>query len=420
MKKIIILLIILFGYKSNAQKRYLRYNLDDGKSYIQANMRGQFWMRYAQNNPGTTINGEPINDNLDLSLRRFRLGLQSKLGNFYIFSQIGGNNINQNSLRTFRVQVLDLYGEYSFSPEFTLGAGKSSWGTSNRISSFSNGSMANLDALIFSFFTLNRQDDSGRNLGVFAKGQIGKIDYRMAVSTPPFYKGEISDKVDFAVNKTNPRYSSYFKYEFLDNESNTNAFNGSLGTRLGSQDILNIGIGGIYQNKMMQNKVNSDLFFYDFKNISADFYMEKRLSEREDALTTYLGYFYTDFGPDYVRNVGANDIADSKSGTSFNGKGLNVPLMGTGNTLFLSTAYLLPKFNHSTIRVQPDFSIRYANYDGLKSPVIDYNGGVNVYFNGQASKLSLGIQNRPIFNKETLKVDERKTNVILQYQFEIR
>ena len=421
MKKIIILLIILFVNQLNAQKRYLRYNLEDGKSYIQANMRGQFWMRYAQNNPGTTINGEPINDNIDFSLRRFRLGLQSKLGdNFYIFSQIGGNNINQNSLDNFRVQVLDLYGEYTFSPQFSIGAGKSSWGTSNRISSFSNGSMVNLDALIFSLFTLNRQDNSGRNLGVFTKGQIGKIDYRMAVSMPPFYKGNPSEnKVDFAINKPNLRYSGYFKYEFWDNESNTNAFSGSLATRLGSQNILNIGIGGMFQPRMMQQKVNSDIFYYDFKNISADFYIEKKLSEREDAFTAYLGYFYTDFGPDYVRNIGANDIADSKSGTSFNGKGLNIPLMGTGNTLFFSTAYLLPKFNHSTIRVQPDFSIRYADYKGLNSAVTEYNGGVNVYLNGQASKLSLGIQNRPIFNKETLKVDERKTNVILQYRFSL-
>ena len=323
MKKITILLLSLFVCSLNAQKRHLKYNFDNGNSYIQANMRGQFWLRYAQNNPGTTINGEATDGNVDFSMRRFRVGLQSKLGdNLYIFSQIGGNNVNQNTLGSFRVQLLDLYGEYRFSPKFVIGAGKSSWGTSNRLSSFSNGSMANLDALIFSLFTLNRQDNSGRNLGIYTKGQLGKIDYRMAVSTPPFYKGSVvENKVDYAINNPNLRYSGYFKYEFWGNESNTNPFSGSLGTRLGSQDILNIGIGGIFQSKMMQKKVNSDISYYDFKNISADFYMEKRLSEKEDALTAYLGYFYTDFGPDYVRNVGANDIADSKSRTSFNGKG---------------------------------------------------------------------------------------------------
>jgi hypothetical protein len=45
-------------------------------------------------------------------------------------------------------------------------------------------------------------------------------------------------------------------------------------------------------------------------------------------------YFDTDFGPNYIRNLGANDY--TSGGTSFNGSGNDFPMMGTGNTVFFN------------------------------------------------------------------------------------
>lgn len=403
-----------------SQKRNLKYTLPGGESYIQANVRGQFWGRYANYNPGASIAGENVQNYTDFSLRRFRIGVQSKLGkHFYIFTQIGGNNINQNTLNDFKVQLLDLYGEYTFSPSFSLGVGKSSWGTSNRISSFSNGNMLNTDALIFSLFTLNKQDHYGRNLGIYAKGQLGKVDYRLAISSPPLAKTKLSHKVDFSPFAPRKRYSGYLKYEFWENESNTNAFSGSAGTYLGEKNIFNIGIGGSYQSKMMARQREEETEYYDFKNFSADIFIEKKLSDDGAAVTAYLGYFYTDYGPDYLRNVGTNNIADA-IGTSLNGKGLDLPTMGTGNTLFLSAGYLLPKFLGKEYRIQPNVALRYADYVALKNPIAIYDAGVNIYLNGQASKITLGYQNRPIIEPQTLKTTQREGAAVLQYQFEIK
>lgn len=423
MKKIISLwLFLIIAMQIQAQKRILRMEFNDGNSYIQANIRGQFWARYGQYNPGSTINAEPIDDYLDFSLRRFRIGMQTNLGGkFYILSQIGGNSINQNSFNSFKLQLIDLYGEYRFSKFFALGAGKSIWGSPNRISSYSNGNMLNLDELGFSIFTINKQDDSGRNLGIFAKGQINRFDYRLALSAPPLIKetSYSTEHTNYAVNTPHKRYSGYVKYHFWDTESNDTPF--SVGTYLGKKDILNLGVGGQYQADMMQIGSKENHKNIDFKNISADVFLEKKLSEHGEALTTYLGYFYTNFGKNYVRNTSSNDIADTKSGTTLNGKGFQQPNIGTGHTIFFSMGYLLPKSKHSEIRIQPNFAIRYADFEGLKSPVYSYESGVNVYLNGShTNKLCLGYSNRPIFDVESKKVVDRKNMLVLQYQFEIK
>uniref|UniRef100_UPI0039A4E108 porin n=1 Tax=Ornithobacterium rhinotracheale TaxID=28251 RepID=UPI0039A4E108 len=422
MKKIAgICAIALLSLQASAQQRHLRLNFDEGKSYIQANVRGQFWARYAHLNPGSTLNGEPASHSMDFSMRRLRLGIQSKIGEkFYIFTQVGGNNINQNTINNFRVQLIDLHADYTFSPAFALGVGKSSWGASSRMSSFSNGNLLNLDAGVFSLFTLNKQDDLGRSLGIYAKGKIGKWDYRVALSVPAFNKTTRASesKVDYAVNNPKKRISGYLKYEFWDKESNLNPFSGAAGTYLGAKNILSIGVGGAYQPEMMQKGIAPNLQYFDYKNLSADVFMEKKISERGDALTTYLGYYYTDFGEDYVRYVGANDIAEG--GTSLNGKGVQEPTMGTGSSLYWNLGYLLPQSPHRTLRIQPNVGVRYANYKGLKDAAVSYNAGVNLYFNGQASKLSLGYANRPVFDAVSKEVSERKDMIVLQYQFEIR
>ena len=53
--------------------------------------------------------------------------------------------------------------------------------------------------------------------------------------------------------------------------------------------------------------------------------------------------------------------------------------------------------------------------------MIVYDLGVNYFIKGHSNKLSLGYQNRPVFqySNNQLKVDERKGMLVLQYQIEI-
>lgn len=423
MKSTKILFLLLFiASSSYSQSNKLKLNLDEsGKTYIKASVRMQLWARYFDTNPGTTISGESADNVFDLSVRRLRMGVSAQLTpKLYVYSLFGGNNINATTEKDFQFEVLDLFAEYEFAKEFSVGMGESGWEGLSRWNVRSSASLMAVDAPLFSLLTVNKNDDNGRGLGIWTKGQVGKFDYILSLKDPVQF-GVISTegKIDFAKNKPRKRISGYVKYEFLDNESNKSPYSGGTGTYVGTKNILNLGIGFMNQPKMTSQLVNSEEKFYDFKNWAVDLFYDAPINkEKGTAITSYLGYYNTDFGPDYIRNVGSNDI--TSGGTSFNGSGNDFPMMGTGNTLFFQLGYLLPKAKNNS-QLQPNIAIQYSDFDGLDDSMIVYDLGINCYFKGHSNKLSLGYQNRPVYQSlnNQLKVDERKGMFVLQYQIEI-
>jgi hypothetical protein len=88
--------------------------------------------------------------------------------------------------------------------------------------------------------------------------------------------------------------------------------------------------------------------------------------DTERDVTSYLGYFDTDFGPNYIRNLGANDY--TSGGTSFNGSGNDFPMMGTGNTVFFNWVTCSKKFFRKR-SIKQDFNliaIQYSDFEGLE------------------------------------------------------
>jgi hypothetical protein len=338
----------------------------------------------------------------------------------YVYSLFGGNNINSKTEKDFQFEVLDLYAEYEFAKEFALGFGESGWEGLSRWNVRSSKSLMAVDAPLFNLLTVNKNDDNARGLGIWAKGQVGKFDYTFALKNPvQFGVVAKAGTVDYALNKQRKRTSGYVKYEFLDNESNKSAYSGRAGTYVGTKNILNLGAGFMHQAKMTSQLVNDKEKFYDFNNWAVDLFYDAPLNkEKGTAITSYLGFFSTDFGPDYIRNVGANDV--TSGGTSFNGSGNDFPMMGTGNTVFFQFGYLLAKAKNN-IQLQPNISVQYSDFDVLDDAMVVYDLGVNCYFKGHSNKLSLGYQNRPVFQNinNQLKVDERKGMFVLQYQIEI-
>lgn len=418
----VLFILILTTHTAIAQSNKLKLNFDDtGETYVKASVRMQLWTRYFDTNPGTTINGENVDNVFDVSVRRLRMGVSAQLTpKLYVYSLFGGNNLNSVSEKTFQLKVLDLYAEYEFAKEFALGIGKSGWEGLSRWNVRSSKSLMAVDAPIFSLLTVNKNDDAARDLGIWAKGQLGKFDYILSIKNPVQF-GVIAKEgtVDYALNKPRKRASAYVKYEFLDNESNKSAYSGGAGTNVGTKNILNLGAGFMHQSKMTSQLVNGEEKFYDFNNWAVDLFYDAPLNkEKGTAITSYLGFYSTDFGPDYIRNVGANDI--TSGGTSFNGSGNDFPMMGTGNTVFFQFGYLLPKAKNN-IQLQPNIAIQYSDFDLLDDAMVVYDLGINCYFKGHSNKLSLGYQNRPVFQNinDQLKVDERKGMFVLQYQIEI-
>ena len=408
MKRILFLVALLMAIPASAQ--LLRHNFDEeGDTFIQGIVRGQFWARLTETNPGTTVQGEPADKIFDLSVRRYRLGFFAQVEKKWLFYILmGNNNLNQSTLQSSDFRLLDVLGQYTFSEKLSIGVAKTTFAGAGRFSNaFSNGSMLTLDPSVYYLNTLNHFDDMGRRIGVYAKGQLGKIDYFVSLQNSP----APSDNVRTAFT------SSYLKYEFWDDESNKLPTSGGNGTYLGTKHIMNLSIGYEYQAKMREITDGTNTSYRDYFNLGIDFFIDTPISERNDAITAYLGFNSTHFGSDYVRSVGANSIF--AGGTSLNGAGNATPAIGTGSTLFLQLGYLLPKWENCNIRVQPNAGWRFANYKALNSNVNIYSVDVNTYFNGQKSKLSLGYENRPIFDATDKKVSTRLGTFVLQYQIEL-
>jgi len=419
LKLSVLFILILSTNAAIAQSNKLKLNFDEtGETYVKASVRMQLWTRYFDTNPGTTINGENVANVFDVSVRRLRMGIEAQLTpKLYVYTLFGGNNINSLSEKDFQFEVLDLYAEYEFAKEFALGFGESGWEGLSRMNVRSSLSLLTLDAPLFNLLTVNKNDDIARGLGIWAKGQVGKFDYIFSLKNPVQFGVTAKEgTVDYALNKPRKRTTGYVKYEFLDNESNKSAYSGGTGTYLGTKSLLNLGAGFMHQSKMTSQLVNNEEKFYDFNNWAVDLFYDAPLNEEKGtAITSYLGFFSTDFGPDYIRNVGANDI--TSGGTSFNGSGNDFPMMGTGNTVFFQFGYLLAKAKNN-IQFQPNISVQYSDFDVLDDAMVVYDLGVNCYFKGHGNKLSLGYQNRPVFQNinDQLKVDERKGMFVLQYQ----
>ena len=413
-----ILVVLLFAISQiqlQAQNKRLKLKLDEtGNTYIKASIRAQFWARFTENNPGTTINDELVTNTFDVSVRRLRMGIFAQLTpKLYVFSLFGGNNINQKSEKDFQFEVLDLYAEYEFAPQFALGIGESGWEGLSRWNVRSSKSLMTLDAPLFSLLTVNKNDDIARGLGIWTKGQIGKFDYTFAVKDPVIYGVNASEgKVDFAKNKPRKRTSGYVKYEFSDNESNKSPYSGKQGTYIGKKHIFNIGAGFMVQPKMTSQLINGEETYYDFKNWAVDLFYDVPVNKvKGTSITSYLGYFNTDFGPNYIRNVGANDF--TSGGTSFNGSGNDFPMMGTGETVFFQLGYAFPS-NKLNSKLQPNVMVQYSDFDALTDKMMVYDIGMNCFFKGHSNKLSFSYQNRPI-----LEIRNNKQLILIQYQISI-
>ena len=403
----------------------LKVNIDESKgTYIKAFMRTQLWARYMDMNPGTTMNGELVSNGVDFSLRRMRVGLSAQLTpRLYVFSMFGGNNLNFRNQKSFDFDLLDFTVEYKFAEQFSFGIGENAWNGLCRWTTRSTKSLMALDAPLFSLFTVNKNDDLTRMMGIWAKGQIGKFDYNVALKNPADFGVEAQEGVtDYALNKASMRSTGYVKYEFLDNESNLTAYSGTAGTYIGKKRVLNIGGGFQYQPEMMSSLVNDEVEFYDYRNWAVEVFYDTPINtQKGNALTTYLGYFNTDFGPNYVRNLGANGY--TSGGTSFNGAGSALPLMGTGSTVFFQLGYLFSKkflgTNDNNPRLQPNIAVQYSDFEALDEAVVIVDVGINLFLKGHGNKLTIGYQDRPVFETNAsgeLKVNQRKGQLVLQYQ----
>lgn len=426
--------MITYG-QSDKNDQSLKFNLNEsGSHYFKATFLNQTWLRYSKANPGTTQFGATKSSLLDLSLRRTRIQFFGQITDrTFVYFQFGQNNFNMASPKQLGAFFHDALGEYSVLEDnkLKIGGGLTIASGLSRFTQPSIGTILTSDVPVFAQATTGVIDQFSRKLSIYARGQIGPIDYRFILSNP-FQPGgnygvapsDISVNSNYASNGAGKMYQTYVFYQFFDKEGHTTPY--MTGTYLGKKKILNFGAGFIFQNNAMWRKdpVTSDTIQTSLFLFATDFFLDMPLNiEKGTAISAYLGYFNHNYGKDYIRNVGVNNPYTGTTGNaSFNGSGTAFPMMGTGNVLYAQAGYLFSKelFGHEEKgTLLPYASAMYASYDALTDPMTVYNIGCNYLISGHKSKLSLNYENRPVFFTQpdgSISSGSRRGLAYLQYQ----
>jgi hypothetical protein len=414
------------GYPGYGSGLKLKLN-EDGSNYIRFINWHQVWMKYNENNDGSTLAGNPIDHSTDMAIRRSRFLTYAQLNDrFLILTHFGINNQNAFSggsspaLNGKKPQLFlhDAYTEYKvYKSYLSIGAGLHYWNGISRSSNASTLNFLGLDAPIFNWANIDKSDQFGRYLGIYAKGKIKKLDYRVALNDAfqanetKAIATEVSDYSPFA---TKWNQAGYFNYQFFDQESNLLPF--MVGTYLGSKKVFNIGAGFQHQKDAMWSKTTAgDTIFESQLMLSGDVFLDLPLNkERKDAITFYGSYSNYNFGKNYVRNIGILNTADG--GGSLKGNAL--PTIGTGTIAYAQVGYLMPVFSNK-FRLQPFASIAHSRFEGLKNsageivPVNVIDAGMNVYLSGHHSKLTFNYRARPDFTN--INAIDYKNELTLQF-----
>lgn len=408
----------------NYSKPNLRINFNGNpNTFAQFNLWSQFWVRQGDLNPGSTIGDEPSNDYVDFGLRRVRFsGLFQLNPKYRVYAQVGINNqsiytgggsgTGANGIgKKPNIFFHDIYNELTVVNHkywsLNIGAGLHGWSGISRLSNGSSSRILGADFPLVQFPHLERGDQFGRQLGIFAQGHIHKINYRFTVNKPfrtDINPTDINVAVDYN-NKASVAHGVYAYYQFFDTESQVNPY--LSGSYLGEKKILNIGLGYAHTNK---NTMSIDGFgkeqFHDNLILGADVFTELpfKLRGKSSSFSGYTVWYHYNMGPNYLRTNGVmNPATNNASYTgvrALEGAGNNTFLIGTGNAWFTQVAWLLPSFKNNTA-IQPFAGITYKNFEALPSSFNQYIGGINYLIDKHHAKISLQYSTLPIHHAQT-------------------
>jgi hypothetical protein len=458
MKKLIVLLLILNAGVAFADrdtlgvapmpskdKDALRVNLsEDGSRYFQAVFLNQVWARWNQSNPGTTVMGKPASETFDIGLRRTRVQMYGQVTDrAFLYFQFGQNNLNSmyasNPAGNRKVAAFfhDALGEYRVTNknQLKIGGGLTIANGLSRFSQPSVGTILSLDVPVFAQSTVDQTDQFARKLSLYARGQLYRFDYRIALSDPfpvvsnGVVPAPISGNSSFAQKGKSKQFQSYLMFQFLEHENHTTPY--MTGTYLGKKNVFNVAGGLIHQgNAMWQKEANGDTTYSPMTLWCVESFLDVPINkDKGTALSAYAGYFHYNYGKNYLRYNGimnpangtmaANTVAAGAWGNAF-------PMFGTGKVVYAQAGFLLPQslLGEKGGQLLPYASIMSADFQKLKHRQMNvFDVGVNWLMNGHKTKLTIDYQIRPVYETDLSgaihRMSGNKSSVILQYQIMI-
>jgi hypothetical protein len=419
----------------------LKFNIsEDGLKWFQVTLLNQTWARYNQSNGGTTVKGVYVPETFDIGLRRTRIQMYGQVTDrAFIYFQFGQNNFNYLSNisgnRKIGAFFHDALCEYRLTKrnQLKIGGGLTITNGLSRFSQPSIGTIATLDVPVFAQATVDQIDMFSRKLSLYARGQVGKVDYRFSLSDPfPIASSgatvaslRATPYATFADSSHHKQYQTYIVYQFFEHEGHNTAY--MTGTYLGLKKVFNVAGGAIYQSKATHRIENGSVVYDDMELFCVESFLDMPLNkEKQTAINAYLGYFSTNYGKNYLRYNGIMNPADgtSKTITGFtNTYGNSFPMMGTGNAIYTQIALLLPKnfFGHSNnLRISVYGSSYINQFERVGRTGAVHSIGFNWHISAHRAKISAELQNRPTYvlgnNDVNLDFKSRKSCLIVQYQ----
>jgi len=435
------------------EKNNLKFNLnEDGSHYFQVTFLNQTWLRYNESNDGTTQFNKTSPSTFDIGLRRTRLQMFGQITDrTFIYFQFGQNNYNSAYAYTGNRKIAaffhDAVCEFKASKgnQLKIGAGLTVASGVSRFSQPSVGSIMTLDVPVFLQYTVDQTDQFNRRLAVYARGQVGKLDYRVYMANPfpvtsngnpPAALGKNATFVNTTVftNGHGPgiqnQYGGYLAYNFFENETHTTPY--MQGTYLGTKKIWNIAIGGASQKdatwylKQDTSGAYKDTTYANMLHLSFETFLDMPLNkEKGTAVNFFAGYYNTNYGHNYLRYNGLMNPATASTATNIvqsNAYGNAYPMFGTGQVGYAQFGFLLPKnlLGQDNGQLMPFASAQYSDYEALQHKgMLLFDVGLNWLIKGHNSKISIDYQNRPTYfldAKGDVQNGTRKSGFILQYQ----
>jgi hypothetical protein len=381
----------------------------------------QFWARYTGLNAGSTNKaGDPISSETEFALRRTRFIMTNNLDDRVIFyTQLGFNSLNSTSAKP-QLFFHDVWGMFRIVPKsFYIGFGLNGWNGLSRLSNTSFMKTMTLDNPGVNYPNINRTDLEGRQLGVFAKGTVGRLSYRTALTKPFSYNGLSSSPqtgTGYEYPSEKLEYKGYFAWHFFDREYFTTSYVDM--TYFGAKKICNLGIGfDIYPQSIAEYNTSGNKVLKNRNLFAADFMLELPMKNNQ-TISVYSAFYSYDFGSNFLKSSGV--MNNWGGGTGIEGTGNNEFKIGTGNILYSTVGFLFPKeFLKLPGRLQVFYAFTDKNFEALHTTLTNHDCGANYYVVGQKLKFSFQYSLRPILNPSADHIDSYKPTAIFQVQLVI-
>lgn len=361
----------------------------DENTFLRAIIWNQIWLQ--TNN----LSAENSDFRVTPSMRRARMLFLAQISpRFLILSHLGMNSessVGHHPLgEDSNVSLFfhGVWGEYKLSDNHYFGMGLHYWNGLSRLTSQSTLNFMTLDAPLFNWAQLGLSDQFARHLGVYAKGSLGKLHYRVSLndaldtSLDNLVGTELSTEravyTGASLDPGNNRLvaQGYFHYEFLDEESTKLPY--FVGSYLGGKEVFNIGFGFFHHTNGTATRASTGADPYTFHNvnhIAIDAFYDAPVGSKGAAINALLAYYNYEFGPNYIKP------AANPGGT-----------IATGGLIYGQFGFLLPGEGMQD-RFMPYISYANGNPEAFDDNSSIFKLGLNYFMNGHNSKLTLEYTN---------------------------